>query len=66
MELLVRWRLAWVLKLQWRWALGISKPRLSVTRVGRRCMRKLALRLVVNDGFSPGLPIAMESGLVSS
>ena len=66
MALLVRCQLPLVLKLQWRCARGTWKPRLSVTRRGERCFWKLTCRLVENEGFSPGLPIVMLSGLVSS
>ena len=66
MEFEVRRKLPFVLKLQWRTFLGTMKPKLSSMSTGARCIWKFAWRLVVNNGFSPGLPIEMLSGLVSS
>ena len=66
-ELLVVCHEPLTLKLQWRWFLGTWKPvSSSVTNFVWRIIWKLARRLVVNEGFSPGLPIVMLSGLVSS
>ena len=66
MLLLVTCHPALALKLQLRWFLGTWNPRLSVTMVGWRIIWKLAVRLELKAGSSPGLPIVMFSGLVSS
>ena len=66
MALLVVCSDAFVLKLQCRCCRGTICPRLSSTSAGLRCIWKFVCMLVVNEGFSPGFPIDMFSGLVSS